>query len=62
MCGNTRRYTIRIGVIPVVEKTVETRLRWFGHIERRPVDYVVKIADQIDDSQITRGIGRPRKI
>jgi len=33
-------------------------LRWFGHIERRPV---VRRIDQLEDSQITRGRGRPRK-
>jgi len=31
------------------------------NIERRPVNFVVKTVDQMDDSQITRGIGRPRK-
>jgi len=25
-----------LGVAPIVEKTVESRLRWFGHVERRP--------------------------
>jgi len=24
------------------EKMVENRLRWFGHVERRPVDFVVR--------------------
>jgi hypothetical protein len=24
------------------EKKVETRLRWFGHVERRPVDSVIR--------------------
>jgi len=40
---------------------VETRLWWFGHIERRLVDYVVRIVNQMEGSQITRGRGRPRK-
>ena len=26
----------RVGVAPIVEKMVENRLRWFGHVERRP--------------------------
>jgi hypothetical protein len=39
---------------------VENRLRWFGHVERRPVDVVVRRADQMV-SQIRRGRGRPRK-
>jgi len=40
---------------------VETRLRWFGHVERRLVDLVVRRVDQMEGSQITRGRGRPRK-
>jgi len=51
----------RVGVAPIVEKLVENRLRWFGHIERRPVDVVVRRIDQMEDSQIKRGRGRPRK-
>lgn len=27
-----------VGVSPLVEKMVETRFRWFGLVERRPVD------------------------
>jgi hypothetical protein len=40
---------------------VENRLRWFGSVKRRPVDCVVRRVDQMEDSQITRGRGRPRK-
>jgi len=47
----------RVGVAPIVEKMVETRLRWFGHVERRPVDSVVKRVDQMEGGQITRGRG-----
>ena len=35
----------RVGVAPIVEKMVENRLRWFGHVERRPVDSVVRRGD-----------------
>jgi len=31
----------RVRVAPIVENMVETRLRWFGHVGRRPVDSVV---------------------
>jgi hypothetical protein len=41
---------------------VETRLRWFRHVERRLVDSVVRRVDQMESSQITRGRGRPGKI
>jgi len=40
----------RVGVAPIVEKKVENRLRWFGHVERRPIDYVVRRTDQMEDS------------
>ncbi|KHN29913.1 hypothetical protein glysoja_014731 [Glycine soja] len=49
MCGKTRQDKIRneairerVGVAPIVEKMVENRLRWFGHVERRPVDSLVR--------------------
>jgi len=31
----------KVGVVPLVEKMEVTRLRWFVHVERRPVDFVV---------------------
>jgi len=33
------------------EKLVEKSLRWFGHVERRPVDVVVRRVDQMEESQ-----------
>jgi len=42
-------------VASIVEKMVETGLRWFVHVERRLVDFVVRRVDQMEDSQITRG-------
>jgi len=48
MSGKTRRDRIRndtirerVGVAPAVEKMVENKLRWFGHVERRLVDAIV---------------------
>jgi hypothetical protein len=45
ICGNTRRDRIRnddirerLWVAPVEEKLVQHRLRWFGHIQRRPAE------------------------
>jgi len=68
MCGKTRHDMIGngnireiIGVASIVKKVVETRLRWFGLVGRRPVDFVVRRLDQMEDSQITRGKGRPWK-
>ncbi|KAL5130219.1 THO complex subunit 4A [Glycine soja] len=68
MCGKTRQDKIRneairerVGVAPIVEKMMENRLRWFGHVERRPVDSVVRRVDQMERRQTIRGRGRPKK-
>ncbi|KAH1228537.1 Craniofacial development protein 2 [Glycine max] len=68
MCGKTRQDKIRneairerVGVAPIVEKMVENRLRWFGHVERRPVDSVVRRVNQMERRQTIRGRGRPKK-
>ena len=51
----------RVGAAPIVAKMVETMLRWFRHVKRRSVYYVVRRVDQIEGSQISRGRWRPRK-
>jgi hypothetical protein len=45
ICGNTRRDRVRnddirerLVVAPVEEKLVQHHLRYFGHIQRRPVE------------------------
>jgi hypothetical protein len=48
-------------VAHIVEKMVENRLGWFGHLERSIVDSVVRRLDQMEGIQIIRGRGRPRK-
>lgn len=62
MYGKTRHDKIKndkiresVEVASIVEKMVENRLRWFGHIERIPVDCVVRIIYQIERRQIIRG-------
>ncbi|KEH40085.1 hypothetical protein MTR_1g021865 [Medicago truncatula] len=61
MCGMTRWHRIRnddIGeswITPIVEKMIEIRLRWFD------VDFVARRVNQMEGSQITRGVGRPRQ-
>jgi hypothetical protein len=50
-----------VGVAPIGEKLVENRLRWFGHVERRPVDVIVRRVYQMEESQVRSGRGRPRK-
>lgn len=71
MCDKTREIRLemttlerereRVGLAPIVVKMVETRLWWFGHIERRLVNFVVSITDKMEGSQVTRGSGKLRK-
>lgn len=51
-----------IGITSIIVKMVENMFRWFGHVERRPVDSVVRRVNQIERMQTTRGKGRPGKI
>ena len=53
MCGHKRKDKIRndhirerIGVVPITEKLVENRLRWFDHIQRRPINASVRRVDE----------------
>jgi len=43
----------RVGVALIVEKLVENKFSWFGHVERRPVDVIVKRVVQMEESQET---------
>ena len=44
-----------------VEKLVETRLRWFGHVQRRPLEAPVRRVDQMVENPIIQRRGRPKK-
>ena len=68
MCGNTRRDKMRnedirtkIGVAYIKEKMRENRLRWFGHVRRRPTDAPVRRVERINLRQVKRAQGRPKK-
>ena len=68
MCGHTIKDKIRnevireeIGVTPIIEKLVKSRLRWFEHVQRRLVEAPVRRVDQMEDNPIIRGRGRPKK-
>jgi len=39
----------RVGVAPIVEKMIENRLRWFGHVESRLIDAVVRTTKSKSD-------------
>jgi hypothetical protein len=66
-CGHTRRDRVRnddirdwVGVAPIEEKLIQHRLRWFGHVQRRPPEApvcsgVLKRADNVKS-----GRGRPK--
>ena len=66
-CGVTRLDKIpntetrrRLNVAPIIEKAQEHRLRWYGHIKRRPDNYVGKVVQQMEiDGKRPRG--RPRR-
>ncbi|XP_050673484.1 uncharacterized protein LOC126971305 [Leptidea sinapis] len=45
-------------VAPITDKISETRLRWYGHVMRRPDDYVVKKC--LSMAARKRGRGRPQ--
>ena len=66
-CGHTRRDRVqnevireRVGVAPIEEKLTQHRLRWFGHIQRRPPEAPVRsrVLKHIDNAK--RGRGRPK--
>jgi hypothetical protein len=65
ICGHTRRDRVRnddmrerLGVAPV-EKLVQHRLRWFGHIQRRPAEAPIRNGVIRRTGNKKRGIGRP---
>ena len=68
MCGYTRKDRIRndfirekLGIAPIEDKMRESRLRWFGHIRRRPIGAPVRKCENLDVTPIKRGRGRPKK-
>jgi Reverse transcriptase (RNA-dependent DNA polymerase) len=68
MCGYTRLDKKRneyirneIGVAPIEAKMVENRLRWFGHVQRRPLEAPVRRVECMSLSPVRRGRGRPKR-
>ena len=64
ICGHTRRDRVRnddirdrLGVAPIEEKLVQHRLRWFGHVQRRPPETPVHSGILSQDSNVKRGRG-----
>jgi hypothetical protein len=65
--GHTRRDRVRnedirdrVGVASIEEKLVQHRLRWFGHVQRRPPGAPVRseVLDRV--GSVRRGRGRPK--
>ena len=68
MCSNTKRDKMRnkdihtnIGIASIQEKMGENRLRWFGHVQRRPTYVPIRRVERIKLGQVKRAQGRPRK-
>ena len=66
ICGHTRKDRVRnddirerVGVAPIEEKLVQHRLRWFGHIQRRPPEAPVHSGRIKRAENVKRGRGRP---
>ena len=69
MCSHIRKDKIRnevirnkVRVVPIEEKMRETRLRWFDHVRRIPVDAPVKRFDEMEQMVRKRGRGKSKKI
>jgi len=68
ICGHTKSDRIRnevirgkIGVASIEDKMRETRLRWFGHVRRRPTDAPVRRCETVEWLDYRRSRGRPKK-
>ncbi|PUZ44177.1 hypothetical protein GQ55_8G069400 [Panicum hallii var. hallii] len=66
-CGHTRRDRVRneeirdrVGVAPIEEKLIQHRLRWFGHVQRRPPEAPMRSGVLKRGDNVKRGRGRPR--
>jgi hypothetical protein len=66
ICGHTKRDQVqnddireKLGVAPVEEKLVQHRLRWFGHMQRRPVKAPIRNRVIRRTGNKKRGRGRP---
>jgi hypothetical protein len=63
VCGHTRRYRVRnddirerVGVAPIEEKLIQHRLRWFGHVQRRPPEAPVRSGVLKRDESVKRDL------
>ncbi|XP_026378555.1 uncharacterized protein LOC113272994 [Papaver somniferum] len=66
-CGHTRRDKIRndcvrgkLGVAPVKDILSQHRLRWFGHLQRRPPDAPIRLGCITRPEGRMKHLGRPK--
>ena len=66
-CGHTKRDRVwnevirdRVGVAPIEEKLTQHRLRWFGHVQRRPPEAPVCSGALKRVDKVKSGRGRPK--
>jgi hypothetical protein len=66
-CGHIRRdrdrnddIQDRVGVAPIEEKLTQHRLRWFGHVQRRPPKAPVRSGVLKRADNVKSGRGRPK--
>ena len=67
ICGHTRIDRVRnddirdrLGVAPIEEKLVQHRLRWFGHVQRRPPETSVPRRVLSQANNMMRDRGKPK--
>ena len=67
ICGHTRMDRVRnddihdrLRVAPIEEKLVQHRLRWFGHVQKRPTEIPVHCGVLSQANNMRRGRGRPK--
>jgi hypothetical protein len=67
ICGHIRKDRTRnddirdkLGVAPIQEKLVQYRLRWFGHIQRRPHEAPIRSGILSHPENTRRAKCRPR--
>jgi hypothetical protein len=66
-CGHTRGDRVRnddirdrVGVAPIEEKLIQHRLRWFGHVQRRPPEAPVRSGVLKRANNVKSSRGRPK--
>ena len=51
---------LKLGVAPINEKMRQSRLRWFGHVQRIVINALEKKSELVQNERTKRGRGRPK--